>query len=352
MVHVAKEMERRGIDAPAPDRRRDDLEAAHRRADRARVHASRRVHVLDASRVDRRRRRPARRRPPRRGSTPRTAPTRSGCARCTPRRARKPLLPLARGAREPHADRLASRRTSPCPRSPGTRVVDADDRDAPRVRRLDVLLPRLGAQGALPGDPRRSGEGRGGARPLRERERAARRDRRGRVAHRARACTASGRRVAEGDDLVLDGGRPLPDAAAAGRRTATRGRTARSPTSSRRPRSGSPITSARSPSRSTAARSSPTRFAAEQGRLPRDHGARARRPARRGVRRVAARGRAPRVVRAERALVRRGADRRALPRDPARVRLSRLPGPLREGDALRAARRRSARASSSPSRSR
>ena len=43
-------------------------------------------------------------------------------------------------------------------------------------------------------------------------------------------------------------------------------------------------------------------------------------------------------------LGRRGARRRALPRDPAGVRLPRLPRPLGEGDALRAPRRRGRRA--------
>ena len=75
-------------------------------------------------------------------------------------------------------------------------------------------------------------------------------------------------------------------------------------------------------------------------RLPRDHGQGARRPAGRGVRRVAARARAPRVgLRRRRAALARGSDRRALPRHPAGVRLSGLPGPHREAAPLRAARR-------------
>ena len=48
---------------------------------------------------------------------------------------------------------------------------------------------------------------------------------------------------------------------------------------------------------------------------------------------------AARVVRARREPDERGADRRELPRHPAGVRLSRLPRPLREADAVRAARR-------------
>ena len=63
------------------------------------------------------------------------------------------------------------------------------------------------------------------------------------------------------------------------------------------------------------------------GRLPRDPRQGARRPARRGVGGMAAHARPPRVVRARRAPERGGADRRALPRHPAGVRLPRLPRP-------------------------
>ena len=76
------------------------------------------------------------------------------------------------------------------------------------------------------------------------------------------------------------------------------------------------------------------------GRLPLDHGARSGRSPRRGLRRAAPRGRPPRVALARRGPDGRRADRRALPRYPARVRLSRLSRPLREADAPRAARRR------------
>ena len=51
MVDVAAEMERRGLDAAAAHRRRDDLPPAHRGQDRARPTTARTVHVLDASRV-------------------------------------------------------------------------------------------------------------------------------------------------------------------------------------------------------------------------------------------------------------------------------------------------------------
>ena len=74
-------------------------------------------------------------------------------------------------------------------------------------------------------------------------------------------------------------------------------------------------------------------------RLRRDHREGARRPARRGVRRVAARAGSPGVVCAGRAPERRRADRRAVPRDQARIRLPSLPRSQREGQALRPARR-------------
>src|SRR4029079_19049222 len=63
-----------------------------------------------------------------------------------------------------------------------------------------------------------------------------------------------------------------------------------------------------------------------------------------GVRRVPARREPPRLVRAGRAAaLQRGAGRRALPRHPPGLRVSRLSRPLREGQALPVARRRGAR---------
>ena len=79
-------------------------------------------------------------------------------------------------------------------------------------------------------------------------------------------------------------------------------------------------------------------------RLPGDHGQGARRPPRRGVRRVAARRGQARVVRAGRGALERRPPRRALPRHPARVRLPGLSGSHREGQAVRAARARTKRA--------
>ena len=79
-------------------------------------------------------------------------------------------------------------------------------------------------------------------------------------------------------------------------------------------------------------------------RLPRDHGQGARRPAGGGVRRVAARRGPKGLVCAGRGALERGPDRRALPGDPACLRLSGVSRPQREGEAVRAARRRRRRA--------
>ena len=51
MVYVAQQMQQRGFDAAAADRRRDDQPAAHGGEDRAGVSSSPVVHVPDASRV-------------------------------------------------------------------------------------------------------------------------------------------------------------------------------------------------------------------------------------------------------------------------------------------------------------
>ncbi len=78
-------------------------------------------------------------------------------------------------------------------------------------------------------------------------------------------------------------------------------------------------------------------------RLPGDHRQGACRPARGGVCRVVARAGPTRVVRARRAARCAGAARRALPWHPSGLRLSRLPRSQREGEVVRAARRRGAR---------
>ena len=79
-------------------------------------------------------------------------------------------------------------------------------------------------------------------------------------------------------------------------------------------------------------------------RLPRDHGQGARRPPRRGLRGVRPRTCAPRLVRDGPEASERAAACRAVPRHPAGVRVPGLPGPQREVEAVRAARRRGGRA--------
>ena len=304
--HVAKEMERRGLELPlliggattskqhtavriAPEYSRPTLHVL----DASRVvgvvgdllDGDRRVRLDDENRADQERLRALHRR--------------AGPEAAAPARAR----PARTGRRS-----TGTRRTSPFPPSSGSRLVERRHRDPARVRRLDVLLPRVGAQGPLPGDPRRPGEGRRGARPVRSGERAPRRHRRRRARCAARGVYGFWPARAEEDDVVLERRRPLPDAPPAGRSRglaaeplARRLRRARGD-GARRPRR-------RVRGRDPGARRARRPLRGRAGRLPRDHGARARRPARRGVRGVAPRGRAPRVVRAGESPRRRRADR-------------------------------------------
>ena len=284
MVNVAREMERRGLDAAAADRRRDDVEAAHGGEDRARRTRSRSCtcSTRRASRPSSRacsiptRRRDARRREPRAARSGSATSTRSASAsRCSrsPRRARTASVVAS----------TTSRRR----RSSGTRVVEPALEtlreyidwqfffhawelkgkfpailEQPAARELyddaqelldeivrDGLLTRARRLRLLAGAVRR------------------RRHRRLRPTRRAAllACCASSRDY--GDSRP---NRSLADYVAPGRRPPRRVRRHRR---HRRRR-------ARRPLRGRARR------------LPLDHGQGARRPARRGVRRVAARGRA------------------------------------------------------------
>ena len=89
----------------APDRRRDDLEAAHRRADRARLLAADRARARRLARR-RRRRQPARPRAASATSTARTASSRSGCACSTPSASASRCCRSRPRARTAHARRL------------------------------------------------------------------------------------------------------------------------------------------------------------------------------------------------------------------------------------------------------
>ena len=159
---------------------------------------------------------------------------------------RKPLLPLA--------DARANRAEAPLRRPAGAAVRRlargaADARRARAVHRLAVLLPRLGPEGQVPGDPRQPG---GAASSTTTRRRSCATILQGASLRAARhlrllAGARRGRRRRRRR-------RPAVLASCASRQTtATAGRTAASPTSSRRP----PTTSARSRSRSTAPTSSP-----------------------------------------------------------------------------------------------
>ena len=161
MVNVAREMERRGLGLPLLIGGATTSKQ-HTAVRIAPEYSQPTVHVLDASRVvgivssllD------AGAHPAR--STARTASCRSGCASSTRERDRKPLLALADCAGEP-APRLVRRPAGAAVHRRAARRADLAD--APAVRRLAVLLPRLGAEGPVPGDPRAAR----GARALRRR---------------------------------------------------------------------------------------------------------------------------------------------------------------------------------------
>src|SRR5581483_1500427 len=82
-------------------------------------------------------------------------------ADAAPRASGAAAADVCAGAREPARDRLDARIDSDAVVS---RAPDADAaaRRARAVHRLDVLLRRVGAEGALPGDPRAPAVRRGG----------------------------------------------------------------------------------------------------------------------------------------------------------------------------------------------
>ena len=144
MVHVAREMERRGLDAAAAHRRRDDDAPAHGGADRAGVLAAGRPR---ARRVARGRRRLDLLDPERRsGSTARTASSRSGCASSTRSASASRCCRSSRRARTGTASRSTT-----CRRRAFIGVARrAGARDARRVHRLDVLLHAWELKGRFP----------------------------------------------------------------------------------------------------------------------------------------------------------------------------------------------------------
>ena len=247
--------------AAAADRRRHHLAAAHGGADRARLRAGDGARARRLARR-RRRQRAARRRPPRRRSTPRTAPSRSGCARPRREAAQAPAA-RSRGARD------TGRRSTGAPSDLAVAAFTGTREVAPAIAELrgyidwSFFFHAWELKGRFPAildDPRQGAA----ARDLYARgERAARRR-----SWPAACCERTGRL------RLLAGGRRgrrhrrSPTARAsrccASRPTsATRAPTARSPTTSRPPEPGSRTTSARSPSaihgpRSSRARTRPT----------------------------------------------------------------------------------------------
>ena len=320
-------MERRGARAAAPDRRRDDLAPAHRRADRARLLARDRAR---ARREPRRRRRlgPARPRPARGARRARTASCRSGCASSTPRSCESRCCRSPR----PRANRRRGCATTTCrpPRSPAR--ASSSPTLAELVPYIDwqFFFHAWDLKGKFPAILEQPG----GAGALRRRDSplldeivasgSLQRARRLRLLAGARR----GRRRRRRRDALL-----LPAPAGRARR-----RPAEPLPRRLRRAGGRPLGAFAVAIHGADELRGPLRGRAR--RLPRDHRQGARRPPRRGVRRVAAPAGAPRVVRARRAAL--GTDDllgRALPRHPAGVRLPRLPGSQREGEALRPARR-------------
>ena len=224
MVNVASEMERRGMGIPlliggATTSRQ------HTAVKIAPVYSESVTHVLDASRAVGRGVAPARHRRARgvRGADPRGAGAR--CAAQYATRRERPLHPYAEALAARARASSGAPRTSPRPSSPARRVLDGRPARGDRpVHRLDLLLPRLGAEGQVPGHPRRPAPRRRRARALRRRDGDARpAGRRGRACAPA-ASTASGRRTPTATTSSCSptrrarrGGHALPDAAPAAR---------------------------------------------------------------------------------------------------------------------------------------
>ncbi len=229
-------------------------------------------------------------------------------------RERKPLLPIeeARANRQQVSfDNLA------VPEFTGLRVVEPELATLQGVHRLAVLLPRVGAEGEVPRDPRTAGR----ARAVRRRAGVAGRDRARRAAAGAwrvrvlaRVVGRRRRRARRRDALLL------PPPAVRVRRLASESLARRRRRAFRRP-----SRCVRSHSRHRRGRARGA-LRGRARRLQGDHGEGARRPPCGSVRGIPARGRAARVVRVGAEALERGARRRAVSRHPSGVRLSRVPG--------------------------
>ena len=347
MVHVAREMEREGFDGAAADRRRDDERQAHRREDRPAL--SRTGHPREGRLAERRRRRSAE--PPRvarRARPRRTGPSRSRSATVVRRRAGSASsspTPRRCGAASPSTGPPVAIAVPGVPRRPQSL---ADFPLAEIVPYIDwspffMTWELKGKYPAILDDPIVGAEardlfdeGQGPARP----------DRRATSSLTAHGvygffpANSDGRRHRRlhrrvADDRAVPVPLPPPAVGAPGadrlpqpgrlRRPARLG-PGRLPRRLRRDR------------RASASRRWSTQFKARPRRLQRDHGQGPRRPAGRGLRRDACTSRPARdwgYGRDEATLDRR-ADRREVPRHPPGRRLSLLPRPHREGDALAA----------------
>ena len=279
--------------AAADDRRRDDVTPAHGGQDRARVRERDGARARREPRSSTSSRRCSIRSGARR-STSRTASCRSGCAIQHAEKVRKPLLPLDAGAREPR--RGCASTSCPAPPFTGARDVEPALAELVAVHRLAVLLPRLGPEGQVPGDPRQPG----GAGALRRRAGAAARDPAG-----TRRCSAAGvygfwPAHAEGDDVVVGETRFCFLRQQADHGDGRPNRCLADYVAPADDHVGAFAVAIHGADELAA------RYEAEHDDYSRDHRQGARRPARRGVRRVAAPARAARVVRARRAPLRGG----------------------------------------------
>ena len=351
MVHVAREMERQGFTTAAADRRRHHEPAAHGGEDRAGLSRQPTVHVLDASRAvgvvssllepDAARR--LRRAPTRRDQAELRAVARP--------QAGEAAADVRAGARQPAAPRLGRPTQPPAPAFLGRRV----DRRAARRARARSSTGRSSSRawelkGKIPGDLRASA--------VRRRRRASCTTRRTalldrivaeRAAHRPRRL----RLLAGGD-----GGRRRR---ALHRRRSPARRAARFPMlrqqDADRRRQAEPLARRlrraggerrRRPRRRVRGHRRPRRRRSRARASRRDHDdyqaimvkALADRLAEAFAEYLHARARRDWGYGAAETLSNERADRREVPRHPAGVRLSGVPGPHREGDAVRPARRR------------
>ena len=334
MVDVAEEMERRGFEVPlliggATTSRQ------HTAVRIAPAYSHETVHVLDASRVidvvsalldpD----------APRDARRARTASCRSGCASSTPRSSSGRCCRSTRRARNREQvdfDDL------PAPPFTGARVVEPELAELVPFIDWQFFFHAWDLKGKFPAILEQPG----GARALRRRAGRARRDRARRLAAGARrlrllARACRGRRRRRRRDALLlpapAGGptrrpaEPLPCRLRSARRTITLGAFAVGDPRCRRARRRG--------------------FQARARRLPRHHRQGARRPARRGLRRVAApSARAASGTRPTSSSLGDDAAARALPRHQARVRLPGVPRSQREGRSSSSCSARATRGSS------